>query len=93
NYNITAEAINLHLLLNCKATATDREGIAFLILTGNFLGFLPDHYASKWVQEQEMKPIFKSEITYNTKICLITKKSKAKNLILNYFLKKINIKI
>ncbi|MDH2597334.1 LysR family transcriptional regulator [Acinetobacter baumannii] len=92
NYNITAEAINLHQLLNCKATATDREGIAFLILTGNFLGFLPDHYASKWVQEQKMKPILKSEISYKTKICLITKKSKANNMILNYFLERINLK-
>ncbi|OLV63530.1 LysR family transcriptional regulator, partial [Acinetobacter baumannii] len=51
NYAITPEAAKLHQLLDCKATASDREGIAFLILTGKFLGFLPDHYAKKWVED------------------------------------------
>ncbi len=41
NYAITSEAAKLHQLLDCKATASDREGIAFLILTGKFLGFYP----------------------------------------------------
>ncbi|MDO7192611.1 LysR family transcriptional regulator [Acinetobacter nosocomialis] len=93
NYNLTTEAVDFHKLLNCKATATDREGIAFLILTGNFLGFLPEHYASKWVIDQTIIPILSSEIFYNTKICLITKKSKSKNMILNYFLEKISLKV
>ncbi|MDR6796643.1 hypothetical protein J2W67_001758 [Acinetobacter calcoaceticus] len=39
NYAVTPEAAKLHQLLDCKATASDREGIAFLILTGKFLGF------------------------------------------------------
>jgi DNA-binding transcriptional LysR family regulator len=37
--------------LNCTASASDREGMAFLILTGQYIGYLPDHYAQSWVAE------------------------------------------
>ncbi|KAF5302743.1 hypothetical protein FQR65_LT19076 [Abscondita terminalis] len=37
NYAISPEAMKLHQLLNCSATASDREGIAFLILTDGFM--------------------------------------------------------
>lgn len=90
NYNMTAAANHLYQLLNCTASASDREGIAFLILTGNFLGFLPDHYAAKWVKDNSMKPVLESDMFHATKICLITKKSKSDNMIINYFLEKIN---
>lgn len=36
-------------ILKATATSTDREGIAFLILTGRFIGFLPTHFAERWV--------------------------------------------
>ncbi|NUG71352.1 LysR family transcriptional regulator, partial [Acinetobacter bereziniae] len=71
NYAISPEAMKLHQLLNCSATASDREGIAFLILTGKFIGFLPDHYARKWVVDGFMKPIMQNVMHYSTPICLI----------------------
>ncbi|NUG62640.1 LysR family transcriptional regulator, partial [Acinetobacter bereziniae] len=74
NYAISPEAMKLHQLLNCSATASDREGIAFLILTGKFIGFLPDHYARKWVVDGFMKPIMQNVMHYSTPICLITHK-------------------
>ncbi|NUF64927.1 LysR family transcriptional regulator, partial [Acinetobacter bereziniae] len=69
NYAISPEAMKLHQLLNCSATASDREGIAFLILTGKFIGFLPDHYARKWVVDGFMKPIMQNVMHYSTPIC------------------------
>ncbi|TCB80403.1 LysR substrate-binding domain-containing protein [Acinetobacter sp. ANC 4173] len=89
SYNIPSDAVHLQQRLNTKASATDREGIAFLILTGNFLGFLPDHYAKKWVSENKMMPLLESEMIYATEICLVTKKTKSNNMILEYFLNKI----
>ncbi|WP_284118104.1 LysR family transcriptional regulator [Acinetobacter seifertii] len=85
NYAITSEAAKLHQLLDCKATASDREGIAFLILTGKFLGFLPDHYAKKWVEDGVMQPVLKDKMYYSTPICLITHKGKNHNNILKTF--------
>ncbi|MFH7352582.1 LysR family transcriptional regulator, partial [Acinetobacter bereziniae] len=81
NYAISPEAMKLHQLLNCSATASDREGIAFLILTGKFIGFLPDHYARKWVVDGFMKPIMQNVMHYSTPICLITHKGKNVNII------------
>jgi DNA-binding transcriptional LysR family regulator len=78
--------MKLHQLLNCSATASDREGIAFLILTGKFIGFLPDHYARKWVIDGFMKPIMQNVMHYSTPICLITHKGKNVNIILKTFM-------
>ena len=86
NYAMTQEALELHQLLNCSATASDREGSAFLILSGNFLGFLPNHYAQKWVDQGEMRVILKDTLHYSTQICLITRKGQKQNIVLKSFL-------
>lgn len=93
NYAITSEAAKLHQLLDCKATASDREGIAFLILTGKFLGFLPDHYAKKWVEDGVMQPVLKEKMYYSTPICLITHKGKNHNNILKTFMEMLEKRI
>ncbi|MCW5575148.1 MAG: LysR family transcriptional regulator [Burkholderiales bacterium] len=43
--------------LRRNATAFDQEGIANLILSGKFLGFLPDHYAASFVALNRMRAI------------------------------------
>lgn len=93
NYAITSEAVKLHQLLDCKATASDREGIAFLILTGKFLGFLPDHYAKKWVEDGVMQPVLKDKMHYSTPMCLITHKGKSHNNILKTFMEMLEKRI
>ena len=40
-----------------KATAFDQEAIATLILSGKFLGFLPDHYADSFVRLGQMRAV------------------------------------
>ena len=39
------------------ATGFDQESIATLILSGQFLGFLPDHYAESFVQKGQMRAL------------------------------------
>ena len=43
--------------LTRKATGYDQESIATLILSGNYLGFLPDHYAQPFVLGGQMRAI------------------------------------
>ncbi len=50
--------------LSRKATAFDQEAIALLILSGRFLGFLPDHYASGFVASGAMQPIAPKRFRY-----------------------------
>lgn len=40
-----------------RATATEIEGAALLILSGHFLGFLPAHYARAHVEDGEMRAL------------------------------------
>jgi DNA-binding transcriptional LysR family regulator len=43
--------------LNRSATGFDQEAVAALILSGAFLGFLPDHYAQSFVKDGLMRAI------------------------------------
>lgn len=85
-YRMTAEAIGLHQLLNFAASATDREGIAFLILTGSYIGFLPDHYAAAWVDKGLMTALGPSRLYFESKLAVATRKGRRPNLILERFL-------
>ncbi len=86
SYRMTAEAIGLHQLLNFAASATDREGIAFLILTGSYIGFLPDHYAATWVEKGLMAPLSPDRLFFEAKLAVATRKGRRQNLILERFL-------
>ncbi|MFT4020022.1 MAG: LysR family transcriptional regulator [Acinetobacter sp.] len=88
---MSAEAMQLHQLLIPKASASDREGIAFLILTGQFLGFLPDHYARHWVAQGEMRAILPQQVYFQSDISIVTRKGRHPNLILELFLEKLGI--
>ncbi len=86
SYRMTAEAIGLHQLLNFAATATDREGIAFLILTGSYIGFLPDHYAAGWVEKGQMVALSPDRIFFDSNLSIAVRKGRRQNLILERFL-------
>lgn len=64
------EITRTHQLI-CSATASDQEGVAQLILSGMFLGFLPDHYASRWVAEDKLRPVYPAGLNYNCRYSLI----------------------
>ncbi|KQQ53574.1 LuxR family transcriptional regulator [Pseudomonas sp. Leaf127] len=86
SYRMTAEAIGLHQLLECAATATDREGIAFLILTGCYIGFLPDHYAAGWVEKGLLKAIAPHRLFFDAPLAVVTLRGRRSNLIIDHFL-------
>ncbi|MES3708673.1 LysR family transcriptional regulator [Pseudomonas putida] len=93
SYRMTAKAIGLHQMFNVGASATDREGIAFLILTGSFIGFLPDHYAASWVEKGVMAAINPSQLYFDSKLAIVTRKGRRQNLILDRFLDALQLRI
>ncbi|SEG61016.1 LysR family transcriptional regulator [Marinobacterium lutimaris] len=72
--------------LNVTARASDREGIAFMILTGLYLGFLPDHYAERWVQSGQMRALCPRQMSYEMEYAAITRKGVRPNMVLDTFL-------
>ena len=91
SFRMTAKAIGMHQMLNCTATASDREGIAFLILTGRYMGFLPDHYAAQWVDKQLMCAIAPDRLNFSSKIAIATRTGRRANAILENFLHSLDI--
>ena len=79
--------------LNATATATDREGVAFLILTGKYIGYLPDHVAHVWVKEGKMRSLLDSQFNFDTGFSAITRKGASSNLVLETYLTELNLEI
>lgn len=46
------------------ATAHDQEAVAHLVLSGRYLGFLPDHYANTFVADGRMRPLLPGTFQY-----------------------------
>lgn len=89
-YAQTPKIQSLYNTMKSSATATDREGIAFLLLTGQYLGYLPDHFAQRWVDDGVMKAILPQQYGYSQPFASITRKERRANLVLETFLSALN---
>lgn len=72
--------------LNQAATASEREGIAFLVLTGRYIGLLPEHFARRWVDEGRMVALRPREFAYRIDYHTITRRGRRPNRVLDTFL-------
>jgi len=61
--------------LTRSATGVDQESIATLILSGRFLGFLPDHYAHSFVETGQMWAVKPDLFRYDCEFFAITRRS------------------
>ncbi len=77
NYHGDNEVHNDGLNYQNSATAYHDQGIAHLILSGKFIGYLPEHYASQWVLENRLKVILPEQYYYDIPVKLITAKNAA----------------
>lgn len=57
--------------LQRQATASDQEGVALLILTGCFVGFLPDHYARPFVEAGRMRAVSPGVLGYDCRFVCV----------------------
>jgi DNA-binding transcriptional LysR family regulator len=85
-FRLPAEIQALHQALNCTASASDREGMAFLILTGRYIGYLPDHYASRWVQVGRLRALKAASRHYDLTLATVTRRGRRPHLVLETFL-------
>ena len=71
--------------LPSTATARQIEGVAFLILSGWHIGYLPVCYAQRWVDSGRMRSILPSTYRLNTKFELVTRRGVALTLVSQTF--------
>ena len=67
--------ISQQVHLTRKATGYDQESIATLILSGKFLGFLPDHYAEGFVRNGQMRAVQAALFRYDCSFFSILRRS------------------
>lgn len=48
------------------ATVTDMEAMAHLVLSGQFIGFMPVHYAAVWTASDRMRPLLPGRFTHKS---------------------------
>ena len=60
------------------ARAQNIEGLAHLILSGQYLAFLPVHYARNWVVSRQMRSLLPAAYTYTSLYEIIRRKSAAR---------------
>ncbi|WP_172150312.1 MULTISPECIES: LysR family transcriptional regulator [Pseudomonas] len=85
-FRLPPEVQSHYQALNCTASASDREGMAFLILTGRFIGYLPDHYAAAWVQQGRLRALKADSRFYDLSLAAVTRKGRRPHLVLESFL-------
>ncbi|WP_136248707.1 LysR family transcriptional regulator [Halomonas borealis] len=88
-YAQSPEIKAFHEPLKAAASATDREGIAFLILSGRYIGYLPTHYAERWVSDGRMRALQPDTCHYVTRYSAITRKGAPPNRVLEGYLEEL----
>ena len=71
--------------LPSTATARQIEGVAFLILSGWHIGYLPVAYAERWVASGRIRSVLPETYRLSTKIELVTRRGVALTLVSRTF--------
>lgn len=72
--------------LSSSATAHQIEGIAFMVLSGRYIGYLPVSYAVRWVAVDRMRSLLPDRYRLITNIEIVTRKGAALSLVSQVFL-------
>ena len=65
--------VSRDLGLTRSATVYDQESIATLILSGRYIGFLPDHYADGFVRQRKMRRIAAGTHRYTVEFAAVVR--------------------
>ncbi len=75
---------------NDVASSPYIEGVAYLILSGGYVGYLPTHYAQNWVRDGLMRPILEEKTHRSTPMSLIKRKSARASRLMRAFLEELD---
>lgn len=85
-YPLPEAAREAHARLNGTATTSDREGAAFLILTGRYIGYLPEHLAAPWLAAGRLRALPVIDGDYLTPFVAVTRRDRRPHRVLEAFL-------
>lgn len=79
--------VSHQLKLKRSADAYDEEALAALILSGRYIGFLPDHYAKSLVERGEMRRLRADTYHYQSDHAVIVRHSPEPSRLISEFVK------
>ncbi|HOP18518.1 MAG TPA: LysR family transcriptional regulator [Parvularculaceae bacterium] len=85
-YKIPKVAVQLPLNFNEVAASSYMEGVAYLVLSGRYIAYLPSHYAQIWVDKGEMRPLFEDVYSATAPINIITRSEELPSKIAKNFI-------
>lgn len=62
--------LDIDIAFEWGAVSSHMESIALLILSGNFIGYLPTHYAEQWVRTGKMRRLLPAQTSYTDRMHL-----------------------
>lgn len=68
------------------ATVSDREGVAFLLMTGCFVGLLPTHYAQRWVDRGLIRRLLPEEFSFTSQYVAVSRSNSADTPVVSVYL-------
>lgn len=74
-------------VLKSTACAHQIEGVAMLILTGGFIGYLPEGFADIWTREGRLRPVGGGKYDLKSEIKLVTRRGEDLNLVAKTFIR------
>ena len=69
------QELKLLRMTHAAASVDNVEGRAMLILSGNYIGFLPPHYAQPWVDDRLLLRVDPAHYVTHLDFCIIVRKS------------------
>lgn len=74
-----------HGFKRSEATVDSMEGQLILILSGAYVGFLPEHFAQAWVDQGRLRPLAPAAFGYQAPFSLIVRRGRSKELLVQKF--------
>lgn len=73
------------VLFKLMSYAQNMEAVALLVLSGRYIGHLPEYYARRWVETGQLRPILPDQLGYTNKFGFAVREVKTTNRVLEKF--------
>ncbi|MBN7808679.1 LysR family transcriptional regulator [Agrobacterium rosae] len=76
-------------MARARASASNMEAQAMFVMSGRYVGYLPDHYAADWVQKGIFKPVLAEEVRIKSPFIIATRLGEKPSTILDFFIREL----
>ena len=67
-----------HGMKNSVATVDSMEAQLFLILSGGYVGYLPEHYAQPWMDQGKLRVLLPASFGFQSPFMLATRRGRGR---------------